>query len=37
MGRFYEYGSEWHGQVTLSGIQDPNNVMYGTGQSTKTI
>ena len=37
MGRFYEYGSEWHGLVTLSGIQDPNNVMYGTGQSTKTI
>lgn len=34
MGRFYEYGSEWHGLVTLSGIEDPNNVMYGTGQST---
>lgn len=34
MGRFYEYGSEWHGLVTISGIQDPNNVMYGTGQST---
>ena len=34
MGRFYEYGSEWHGLVTLSGIEDPNNVIYGTGQST---
>lgn len=31
--RFYEYGTEYWGNITLSGVQDPYKVSHGTGVS----
>lgn len=32
-GRFYEYGTEFWGNITTDGISDPNKITYGDGES----